>query len=262
MDQKIDTVNKVLKTVCASLGTWEIWTTGVRKPEDWQYERSIMPHIETVLSWVQQLLPEHEVSVKYAPELMTLANVYFYEGRYADAEKLYLHALHAREEDIGPDHPDTLAVAQGLATVNRFQGKWTECQILYERVLNGRKKIDSNHLDTLATVQSLAVFYRHKGRLEESVKLYRWALYGLNGCGKGIEGQQGPKHPNTIHTVFGYAIVLQHQGKYEDSLTLSHGLARGKIQGFRPYPQAAVVTLYFQYIITYQRKLLKENILF
>lgn len=219
-DHKAESARKAFRMVCNSLRVWEIWTTGVRKPEDWQYERRITPHIEMVLSWVQDILPQNEVAFEHAPELMMLANVYYYEGRYSQAEKLYLGVLHQRENKLGTNHPDTLAVAQGLATINRFQGKWNECQKLYERVLDGRKKIDPNHLDTLATVQSLAVLYRHKGRLADSVKLYQWALYGIDGCGNGIERQQGPTHPNTIHTVFGYAIVLQHQGKYEQSLIL------------------------------------------
>lgn len=218
--EKIHMMNKACKIICASLRPCEIWTTGVRVPEDWQYERQITPHIEAILSWVEHLLSEDEITFEHTSSLITLGNVCFYEGRYPDAEQLYLRALAWREKVLSPDHPDVLAVAQGLATVNRFQGRWTESQLLYERALEGRKKIDPNHLDTLATVQSLAVLYRHRGRLHDCVKLYQWALYGEDNYGNGIETQQGLTHPNTIHTVLGYAIVLQHQGRYEHALSL------------------------------------------
>lgn len=215
-------VKKAFKTVCFSLRHWEIWTTGVREPQDWQYERRIMPHIAAVLHWVGEIVPEPEMFFEYGPEMVMLANVYFYDGRYSDAEDLYLRALAGTEKRLGPDHPQCLNIVQGLATVNRFQGqtKWKVCQGFYERVLNQRKKLDPNHLDTLATVQSLAVLHRHQGRLDQAVELYKWALYGQDNCGRGIETQQGPSHPNTIHTVFGYAIVLQHQGKYKDAIVL------------------------------------------
>lgn len=65
-----------------------------------------------------------------------------------------------RERPLGAEHADVLSVAQGLATVNRFQGKWDESQRLYERALERRNKIDPNHLETLATVQGLEALYR------------------------------------------------------------------------------------------------------
>lgn len=79
----------------------DYWGPKARK--EWQYERRITPHIEAILAWDEILLPEKEISFEHAPELMTLANVCFYEGRYSDAEHLYLRALAYREYNLGPD---------------------------------------------------------------------------------------------------------------------------------------------------------------
>ncbi|CZT09975.1 uncharacterized protein RAG0_14579 [Rhynchosporium agropyri] len=219
LDEKTRMLRKACTLLCSSLRSCEIWTTGVYEPEDWHYERQVTPHIESIVHWLKTI-PEAGNSQDLTSQFISLANVYYYEGRYMNAETLYLRALTQRERTLGSDHESVLEVLQGLATVNRFQGKWDDSERLYKCALQGRQKVDPNGLDTLATVQSLAVLYRHRGRLQECVELNRWALYGDKGKGNGIESQQGKQHPNTIHTILGYAIALQHQGNYPHALSL------------------------------------------
>ncbi|KAK4895529.1 hypothetical protein LTR27_006311 [Elasticomyces elasticus] len=218
LQTKTQMASKAFRVLCASLGSWEIWTTGVRQPQHWEFERRIAPHITSILKWVRQLLPEEDVSSDLAAELMSLAHTCFYEGRYNEADELYSRVLASAKKTFGEDHPEYLARAQGAATVARFTKDMSKSQRLYEAVLKARMQIDPDGLETLATVQSLAVVYRHRGRLDDAVRLYQWALYGHQASGNGLIKQQGPQHPNTIHTILGYAIVLQHQGKYEDAM--------------------------------------------
>jgi tetratricopeptide (TPR) repeat protein len=207
-----------LRMVCASLKSWEIWTTGIREPQDWQYERLVATHLTTVLRLCEKESPI-ALYADLSPEVVKLAHTYFYAGDYAAADQLYSLIIAKAKETLQPNDPDYLRLAHGSATVKRFIGSAQEpaCQALYESVLEERRKLDVDGLDTLATVQSLAVLYRHQGRLVKAVELYEWALYGFNGTNTGFEAQQGAEHPNTVHTRLGYAIVLQHQGKYQQA---------------------------------------------
>ncbi|CAM1509404.1 Fc.00g031430.m01.CDS01 [Cosmosporella sp. VM-42] len=233
--QKAAMAEKAFRIICSTLEAREIWTTGVRTAQDWNYEREIMPHLDASLHWFNQLVTKDTAIVEHIKEFMLIANVYYYAGNYTDAERLYLKVLEYTEEKLGPDHTDTLSVLQGLATVNRFQGKWDESYNRYQRVLDGRNNKDPNDLDTLATVQSMAVLYRHTGLLDKSIQLYHWALYGKENDGKGIESQQGATHPNTIHTILGYAIVLQFQGKFAEALPLYERVCKQRTKALGPH---------------------------
>jgi tetratricopeptide (TPR) repeat protein len=107
------------------------------------------------------------------------ANVYTNQGRYEEAEQLYLRALEGYEEELGPKHPDTLRTVQNLAGVYRDQGRYEEAEQLYQRALEGREeKLGPKHPDTLRTVQNLANVYRDGGRYEEAEQLDLRALEG------------------------------------------------------------------------------------
>jgi tetratricopeptide (TPR) repeat protein len=219
-DKKISLSKKAFRLVCATLKATEIWTTGVRTMSDWAHENDIIQHLDSALVWVLELVRPTENLLEHLDDLILVANVYFYAGRYDDAETVYLKVLDLTSAgESSPSHR-TLNVLQGIATVNRFQGKWEDCERRYRQVLKAREAADIDHLDTLATVQSLAVLCRHKGMYDTSNDLYRWALNGKHGSGTGIVAQQGMTHPNTVHTQLGYAIVLQLQGHFDEALCM------------------------------------------
>ena len=66
------------------------------------------------------------------------ALAYWNQGRYEEAEQLYLRALEGWEETLGPKHPDTLATVQGLASVYRSQGRYEEAKRLCHGVRPNR----------------------------------------------------------------------------------------------------------------------------
>src|ERR1700719_1285427 len=51
----------------------------------------------------------------YAAVLASLANVYFLQGKYAEAEGLYKRALAIREQALGANHPDVAQTLNNLA---------------------------------------------------------------------------------------------------------------------------------------------------
>ena len=51
--------------------------------------------------------------------LNNLAQIYGFEGRYEDAEKLYARAIDIRERSLGPAHPDVAGCLLNYAVVLR-----------------------------------------------------------------------------------------------------------------------------------------------
>jgi tetratricopeptide (TPR) repeat protein len=54
--------------------------------------------------------------------------VYKEEGKYADAERLYLRAWAIREKAFGRDNPDVAQTLSGLANVYEDEGKYAEAE--------------------------------------------------------------------------------------------------------------------------------------
>src|SRR5436305_1381917 len=101
-------------------------------------KQTILSHLDSVLEndgiYLVQGPKLGELSLK-APTL-TFASFCIDQGRYKEAERLYERALKGREEQLGPEHPDTLRTVEGLAIIYANQYQYAEP--LYERALKGR----------------------------------------------------------------------------------------------------------------------------
>ena len=156
------------------------------------------------------------------------ASVYTNQGRYEEAEKLYLRALEGLEEKLGPKHLDTLSTAQNLAGVYRDQGRYEEAEKLNQRTLEGyEEKLEPKHPNTLRIAQNLAVVYRDQGRYEEAEQLYQRTL-------EEYEEKLGPKDPDTLRTVQNLAVVHRHQGRYKEAEQLCHRALEGRKEKLGP----------------------------
>ncbi|TMC16836.1 MAG: tetratricopeptide repeat protein [Chloroflexi bacterium] len=63
---------------------------------------------------------------KSAAILGNLAEFYRSQGRYDQAEPLFLQALSVQEHILGPEHPDTTAILNNLALLYRKQGNYPQ----------------------------------------------------------------------------------------------------------------------------------------
>ncbi len=66
--------------------------------------------------------------------LNNLALLYQEQGKYAEAESLFLLALAIREQRLGHDHPLTQIVCKNYATLLRTMGREEEAKQLEEIV--------------------------------------------------------------------------------------------------------------------------------
>ena len=72
---------------------------------------------------------------RLATSLNNLAALYQAQGRDAEAEPLYKHALAIDEKILGPDHPNFARDLNNLAELYRIQGRYAKSEPLIKRSL-------------------------------------------------------------------------------------------------------------------------------
>ena len=74
-------------------------------------------------------------SPNVAISLSNLASLYENQGRYDEAEPLYLDALEMQKQLLGEAHPAFAKSLNGLALLYTFQGRYAEAESLYQQSL-------------------------------------------------------------------------------------------------------------------------------
>ena len=87
----------------------------------------------------KKLLGEEHPSV--ATSLNNLAALYESQGRYTEAEPLFIQALEMWKKLLGPEHPNVATSLNNLAGLYESQGRYEEAEPLYIQALDMRKKL-------------------------------------------------------------------------------------------------------------------------
>jgi tetratricopeptide (TPR) repeat protein len=69
--------------------------------------------------------PDHPDVVK---SLNGLASIYYAQGRYAEAEPLYIRSLAIREKAFGPDHRQLAVALNGLSGLYYVRGEYADAE--------------------------------------------------------------------------------------------------------------------------------------
>ncbi|MCP4697503.1 MAG: CHAT domain-containing protein, partial [Gammaproteobacteria bacterium] len=140
-----------------------------------------------------------------------LANLYESQGRYGEAEPLFLRTLHISEQVLGKKHPHILISVNNLAELYRVQGRYSEAEPLLQRTLRVREQVlGKKHPDTIISLNNLALLYKAQGRYGEAEPLYLRAL-------RVSEQVLGKEHPQTLGTVNNLAALYRVQGRYGEA---------------------------------------------
>ena len=119
---------------------------------------------------ITSLEHEHLVQMEEteADSLRFNVAVYFANrGQYLSAQVLFEQVLHSFEQQLGPEHPDTLGSRNNLANLYADQGKYEHAQVLYEQVLHSREQqLGPEHPDTLSSRNNLASLYKDQGKTQ------------------------------------------------------------------------------------------------
>ncbi|KAI9777309.1 MAG: hypothetical protein M1816_004797 [Peltula sp. TS41687] len=156
----------------------------------------------------------------------TIGKVYYKDGRWKEAEKLFVQVMETRRRVLGQEHPDTLTSIANLASTYRNQGRWKEAKELFVQVMETRKRVlGQEHPDTLTSIANLAVLgqqhpdtltsmanpastYRNQGRWKEAEELQ---AKELETCSR-VLGQQ---HLDTLTSMANLASIFRNQGRWK-----------------------------------------------
>jgi tetratricopeptide (TPR) repeat protein len=118
--------------------------------------------------------PDHPA---VAADRAALAALLDGQGKYEEAEALYVAAIPALERMPGPP-PIELAVSlNNLAALDQARGRLERAEPLYRRALALKERLLApDHPDIAMTLNNLAVLCRKRGRLAEAAGLYARAL--------------------------------------------------------------------------------------
>ncbi|OAL56170.1 TPR-like protein [Pyrenochaeta sp. DS3sAY3a] len=123
--------------------------------------------------------------------IANLASTYWNQGRWKEAEELFVQVMETRMRVLGEEHPDTLTSIANLASTYMTQGRWKEAEAMTRKTLAQREKVlGPQHPDTLMSVYSLAYLLAKQRFYIESSTLYERACAGY-------DTKLGEDHPTT-----------------------------------------------------------------
>jgi tetratricopeptide (TPR) repeat protein len=137
-----------------------------------------------------------------------LANVYYAQGKYQEAEALYTQTIRVQRRVLGPQHPDTLASTSDLAGAYAAQGKYKEAEALYSQDLEiERRVLGPEHPDLLGTVSNITSMYQREGKyaLAET-----YAIQALAGRRNAL----GSEDADTMASAADLALAYLSQGEF------------------------------------------------
>jgi len=141
----------------------------------------------------------------YVPWLSRFTEPLIAGALYAPAALLWQEAVHAVEEGLGANHPDTATSLNDLAVLLQKQGNYAEAQPLFERALAIRKLIFGEEDPiTAVSLNNFAAVLQAQGHYAEAQPLYQRAL--------AICDKRLGDHPDTATSLNNLAAVLQSRG--------------------------------------------------
>ncbi|MEO6304058.1 MAG: CHAT domain-containing tetratricopeptide repeat protein [Bacteroidia bacterium] len=141
---------------------------------------------------------------------INLANIYRFEKKYDESEKLYLKAIEIKEKKLGA-HPDLAHLKKGLAQLYMEMGKTGEVEKLLQSAYDiNKRKLGENNPATVSTQQELANFYRFSNNAPKALELMT----------KVVEKKKtiyGENHPNYIQALEDLALAQWQNNKIAET---------------------------------------------
>ena len=132
----------------------------------------IEPHLKKMIAWC-----ETKENIEFTGSLNGLALLYDSQGRYNDAEPLYLQSLDIRKRQLGNDHPDVAQSLNNLAQLYYSQGQYNDAEPLYLQSLDIKKRqLGNDYPDVATSLNNLALLYESQRKYLEAENLAQQAL--------------------------------------------------------------------------------------
>ncbi|NOX99848.1 MAG: serine/threonine protein kinase [Verrucomicrobia bacterium] len=173
-----------------------------------------------------------------------LGYTYSYLGDYEAAIEQRERAVELRMEELGAEHPDTLATMSSLAYSYSEIGDYEKALALGEEALELKKKVlGSEHPDTLVGMAKVAAYYRNMGRFEEALVLNEKIL-------ELKKKVLGANHPNILQAMGNLASSYGNVGRVDEALDLNEQtlkLKKEALGGEHPSTLASMSSLAYSY---------------
>jgi tetratricopeptide (TPR) repeat protein len=207
----------------------------------------IEPHLKKMIAWC-----ENKEDIEFALSLNNLARLYYFQGRYNDAEPLFLQSLDILKLQLGNDHPDVAQSLNNLAQLYYSQGRYNDAELLYLQSLDILKRqLGYDHPDVAQSLNNLAQLYYSQGRYNDAELLYLQSLDIL-------KRQLGYDHPDVAQSLNNLAQLYFSQENYLEAENLAQQalvIYQQKLGSEHPDTQNAAVGVKLLYIM----KLLQCN---
>lgn len=142
-------------------------------------------------------------------------SVYRAKNRSIEGISLLEQALQLSRQSRGPQHLETLAIANKLAAAYNDAGRWNDALPLNEEVLRHRREIlGLEHRETLNAIANLATTYCNARRFNEAQDVYEGLLPLLR-------SKLGAADRDTLTTMSNLAALYQNQSRYADAAALA-----------------------------------------
>ena len=133
------------------------------------------------------------------------------DGRWKEAEELFVQVIETKKRVLREEHPDTLASMANLASTYINQGRWKEAEELQAKQLGICSRVlGEEHPDTLVSMANLASVYRNQGRWKEAEELFVQVIETR----KRVLGEE---HPSTLTSMNNLASTFQNQCRWKEA---------------------------------------------
>ncbi|OQE60172.1 hypothetical protein PENNAL_c0313G00608 [Penicillium nalgiovense] len=133
------------------------------------------------------------------------------QGRWEEAQHLWVQVMETRKRKLGEDHPDTLASMHNLASTYIHQGRWKEAaQLNIQVVITSKTKLGDDHHFTLTSMANLASTYLQQGRWKEAEQLN---VQVVNISKKKL----GEDHFDSLASMVNLASTYSYQGRWKEA---------------------------------------------
>lgn len=211
---------------------------------------------EHVLSRAVETIEEDfaDQAVVRAALYQTVADTYREIGLYEPATPLQEAAMRTRRQELGDEHPSTLASINSMGLLLWSMGKYEEAMPYYREALQGQRRVQGDdHPDTLGTLNNMALLLQTIGKYDEALPYqtevverkrrvlgndHRDTLLSIRNMGsllksmgklreaeeyyrEALAGNRrilGSDHPETLSSIHSMGQVLWTMGKYEEAM--------------------------------------------
>lgn len=198
-------------------------------PNDSQGNRSkwrrMLPHAKYALSHShrnEKGTEKMKLVLKYARALLS-------DGRYNEAEELFLQVMETTKRVLGDEHPETLISMNNLSFIYSKQSQWKEAEELFVQVMEMRNRVlGDEHPNTLLSMGNLALTYNNQGRWKEAEELEVQVM-------ETRKTKLGVDHPDTMSSMNNLTFTFKGLGKVKEAFSLMQNCCRLRDEVLGPH---------------------------